>query len=244
MLFRKTGLVLLFVSFVLSPLFSQTEFSTKHDSVNKPYGVFRYYDEDGKPTAVTTFEKDGKSCHTIMYHRTGQLMGKGKYVNELRDSVWEMYSIDTLVARESYLAGKKNGTCYTYYQGAGVLEMTTWKKGIQDGPWKIYREDGHLKGEGNYVNGCLEGIVRYYCPDGQLRIQCSYHACLPDGEWVFYKCGSTKIDHKLKYKNGNIIGDPGFDPGKELQKGLEEFKDRNEQEHQGGPGKKETDGGY
>jgi antitoxin component YwqK of YwqJK toxin-antitoxin module len=273
--FRRHYLLLFICSFLFLKGWSQTEFGTKHDSINwvdakgmkqgkfrktdksgkkvyegmfrnnKPVGTFHYFDEDGAVTAISVFAKDGKSCNTKMFHRNGNVWAKGKYIDEKRDSVWTIYSSDTLlVSRESYLAGKKNGKSITYFPNGGVAEESTWKAGVEEGLWKTYSMEGAVKGEGTYVNNCLEGIVKYYCPDGQIRIQCVYHDCLPHGQWLFYKCGSLKIDHIVVYKNGNLIGKPGVDVDKLIKEGLEEFKEKNELEHGGGePGKDGGNGG-
>jgi antitoxin component YwqK of YwqJK toxin-antitoxin module len=214
---------------------------------DKPYGKFRYFDEDGKLTAVSVFSKDAKSCNTTMYHRNGAVWAKGKYVGHdsvwKRDSVWTIYSSDTLlVSRDSYKLNKKNGLCITYFSTGIVAEQTTFKDGKKDGTWKEFYPDGQLYGEGTYVNDCNEGIFNYYCAEGQLRIQGPYHNCLKHGQWIFYKCGSQKPDHIIIYKNGEAIKG-GLDVDKLEKEGLEQFKDRNEQEHMGGPGKEDKDGG-
>ncbi|HEV7230202.1 MAG TPA: hypothetical protein VGO45_02675 [Bacteroidia bacterium] len=253
---------------------AQTEFKNTHDSINwvdskgmkqgkfrktdkdgktiyegyfrnnNPYGTFKYYDEDGKITAISVFSKDGKSCHTTMFHRTGNIWAKGKYVNQLRDSVWEFYSNDTLVRREGYLAGKQNGSSISYYHGGGIVDQSTWKNGVQEGLWKEYNPDGKLKGEGNYVNGCLSGLVIYYCAEGTKRVEAYYKDCLPEGEWKYYKCSTGEFQRSIKYKKGKLIGPPLHDLDKEIKQGLEENKERNEKEHQGDPGKEDKDGAY
>ncbi|HXC05757.1 MAG TPA: hypothetical protein VNZ86_13440 [Bacteroidia bacterium] len=250
---------------------AQTEFNTKHDSINwldskgmkqgkfrkndhngkpvyegyfrndKPYGIFHYFDEDGKVTAVTVFSKDAKSCHTTMFDRNGNVMAKGKYINQLRDSVWTFFNTDTqLVARETYLGGKKNGVCFNYFAGGGVVEESHWQNGIEVGDWKEYFSDGKLKGEGVYVNGCLDGKVTYYCAGGDKRIECYYKGCLPHGQWITYKCGSGAIDHIIKFKNGKLEGDPGIDLNKELQKDPL----LNQDEQNGNPPKPDVNDGF
>ncbi|MFI5151554.1 MAG: toxin-antitoxin system YwqK family antitoxin [Bacteroidia bacterium] len=254
-----------------SGLKAQTEFSSKHDSINwvdskglkqgkfrkadrngktiyegyfrndKPFGIFHYYDEDGKVTAISVFSKDAKSCHTTMFDRNGAIMAKGRYVNQLRDSVWTYFNADTqMVARETYLAGKKNGACYNYFAGGVIAELSHWEKGVEVGEWKEYNPDGKLKGEGVYVKGCLEGKVTYYCETGDKRVECYYKGCLPHGQWVFYKCGNGAVDHIVVFKNGKVIGDPGIDLNKLLQKNEE----LNRQDQEGGATKNDGNGGY
>jgi len=256
------------------PVWGQTEFGTKHDSINwvdskgmkqgkfrktdkngktiyegyfrndKPTGTFKYFDEDGALTAISLFARDGKSCNTTMYHRNGNVWVRGKYKGEVRDSVWTFFSSDTvLVSREAYLGGKKEGKSITYFVNGKVAEEYTYKGDIQEGPWKQYDSDGTLKAEGTFVKGCLEGVVTYYCPAGQKRIVANYHNCLPDGKWYFYKCGIEKVDHIDEFKNGNLQGKPNIDVDKLIKDGLEENKEKNELEHNGGPPQKgENDG--
>ncbi len=270
LLFFTLGLLLCLVS----ELSAQSEFTIKHDSINwvdskglkqgkfrkndrngkpvyegyfrndKPYGIFRYFDEDGKTMAITVFSKDAKSCHTTMFDRNGSVMAKGKYINQLRDSIWVFYNSDTvLVARETYLVGKKNGVCYNYFAGGKIAEESHWKNGVQEGHWKEYTASGTVKGEGDYINGCPEGKVTYYFDTGEKRVDCYYKGCLAHGQWMFYKAGSGEVDHIVIYKEGRVIGGTGIDVNEEMKKGLEEFKEKNEQEHLGGPPKDDGNDG-
>jgi antitoxin component YwqK of YwqJK toxin-antitoxin module len=271
---RLFFIIILLFYFGSDYISAQTEFKNAHDSINwvdskgmkqgkfrktdkdgktiyegyfrnnNPYGTFKYFDEDGKITAINVFSKDGKSSHTKMFHRNGNIMAKGKYLNQLRDSVWEFYSEDTLVSREGYLGGKKNGISITYFKGAGILEQSTWKNGVEEGPYKEFYPDGKLKKEGNYVNGCLSGIVIYYCENGNKHLRAVYKDCLPEGDWLYYKCGTGEFYRKVHYKKGKVIGPPLHDIDKQMKEGLEENKERNEKEHEGGPGKEDKDGAY
>ncbi len=266
MKFSSSYLILILCLGWFLPVSGQTEFGTKHDSINwvdskgmkqgkfrktdkngktvyegtfrndKPIGTFKYYDEDGALTAISLFSRDGKSCNTTMYHRNGNVWVKGKYKSQERDSVWTFFSSDTvLVSREAYVGGKKEGKSITYFVNGKVAEEYTFKGNIQEGPWKQYDSDGTLKAEGTYLKGCLEGIVTYYCPAGQKRIVANYHNCLPDGKWFFYKCGILKEDHIDEFKNGKLLGKPNIDIDKLIKDGLEENKEKNELEHNGGP---------
>jgi antitoxin component YwqK of YwqJK toxin-antitoxin module len=268
----KLAWILFLIGFwgLSSGLRAQTEFGSKHDSINwvdskglkqgkfrksdrngkpvyegyfrndKPYGIFHYFDEDGKITAVSVFSKDAKSCHTTMFDRNGSVMAIGKYINQLRDSVWTFFNSDTeMVARETYLAGKKHGVSYNYFNGGRISEESHWKNGVEEGPWKEYNPDGKLKGEGVYINGCLEGKVSYYYVTGEKRVECYYKGCLPNGQWVFYKVNGT-VDHILKFQNGKVIGDPGID----LNKLMEKDPELNKEEDGAPPKNTPNDGGF
>jgi antitoxin component YwqK of YwqJK toxin-antitoxin module len=264
-------------SLAMNSAWAQPEFTTKHDSINwvdakgmkqgkfrkadrngktvyegyfrnnHPYGTFTYFDEDGQVTAVSVFAKDGKSCHTKMFDRDGMLMGKGKYVNELKDSVWLFYSSDTIITRESYTGGKQNGPSIKYFHNGSIADQSVWKNGVQEGPWKQFNDNGSMRGEGNYVNGCLDGQAIYYAGMGVKRVVGNYKNCLKDGNWVWLKPDGT-IERNVLYKNGDVIGGQPINFDKLLKDGLEEFKDRNEKEHGGGIApendKNKDDGGY
>lgn len=56
-----------------------------------PYGEFKGYYYTGELATVQVYSADGKTKWVKMYHENGYIMGKGKYVNELRDSVWQFF---------------------------------------------------------------------------------------------------------------------------------------------------------
>jgi antitoxin component YwqK of YwqJK toxin-antitoxin module len=137
---------------------------------------------------------------------------------------------------------------YTYFHNGKIAEEFTWKNGVKEGHWIQYNDDGSKRGEGNYVKGCLDGLVIYYAGKGVKRIEANYKNCLPDGIWLWLKPGTEAIERKIIYKNGNVVGGQPIDWEKELKKGLEENKERNEKEHGGSSSpqneKGKDDGGY
>src|SRR5690606_34958299 len=58
---------------------------------DKPIGKFVYYYQTGDVEAIITFLPDGKTAYSKMYHESGYLMAKGKYINQLKDSTWMYY---------------------------------------------------------------------------------------------------------------------------------------------------------
>jgi antitoxin component YwqK of YwqJK toxin-antitoxin module len=87
---------------------------------NKPIGVFKhYYPGDTAKRAVTYYKDGGKIAYTSLYHqRTGKIMAKGKYINELKDSVWNFYDeAGVLISKDVYKLGKKDGKCLVFFAG-------------------------------------------------------------------------------------------------------------------------------
>ncbi len=274
---RRISFFLILSCFALNSALAQPEFTAKHDSINwvdakgmkqgkfrtvdrngktidegyyrnnKRYGTFTNFNEDGKVIAIRVFSKDGKSCQAKMFDSEGLLMGKGKYINELRDSVWLFYSADTVILKETYKAGKKNGPAVVYFHNGKIADQSVWKNGIQEGPWIQFNDNGSKRGEGNFVNGCQDGPFIYYAGMGVKRLEANYKNCLPEGTWNYLKPNGI-VERTVQYKHGDVIGGQPIDFEKMLKDGLEEFKDRNDKEHGGGTtpstDKNNDDGGY
>src|SRR5437016_3114141 len=78
---------------------------------DKPQGLFIYYypNSDSVHTKMD-FGQDGKVAYAQLFHYTGKLQAKGKYINEQKDSTWNFYDDKgTLLSAEVYVNGKKDG---------------------------------------------------------------------------------------------------------------------------------------
>ena len=59
---------------------------------NKPQGIFYYYYPGTDSVhSKSEFRQDGKIAYVTMYHLTGKIEAKGKYLNEEKDSVWTFF---------------------------------------------------------------------------------------------------------------------------------------------------------
>ncbi|MDA7804300.1 hypothetical protein N8987_07005, partial [Crocinitomix sp.] len=47
-----------------------------------PVGQFTYYYESGKVKIIMNYLPDGKTSYAQMYHETGYMMARGKYLNQ------------------------------------------------------------------------------------------------------------------------------------------------------------------
>ncbi|MBS1634667.1 MAG: toxin-antitoxin system YwqK family antitoxin [Bacteroidetes bacterium] len=170
---------------------------------DKPQGLFKYYYPNDSLRAKMFFVKDGKISYATLYHpSTAKKMAYGKYVGEVKDSVWTYYDESgTLISRDKYVMGKKDGTCYVYYPDGVVSEERNYKLDVQHGAFKQYYNNKALKGEGNYVNGQMEGKNAYYYPNGTAAASGYYKGGTKNGPWI-YKDKDGKITKKELYKYG------------------------------------------
>jgi antitoxin component YwqK of YwqJK toxin-antitoxin module len=186
---------------------------------DKPVGVFKYYYPFDTVKAIIDFKADGRTSYAKLFHPNGKLMAKGKYIGEsIKDSVWLYYDeTGTLLSKDSYALGKKNGTCYVYLPDGKVSEERNYKADLQHGPFKQYFDGKKIKGEGTYVNGKMEGKNAYYYPNGVPAALGYYKNGNKTGPWIYKNMEGKITEKELYLENGNLA-----DPKK-----TEEFFNKN-----------------
>ena len=175
---------------------------------DKPYGVFKYYYEDGTLKAVTVFSDDGVIARTKTYFPTGQLMAEGKYINRQKDSTWLYYSdIDScLIATEEYKRGVLDGKSISYYpKTKQPAQILNYKNGLKNGEFKKFFQDGKLMTEGTYKNDSLEGEFTLYYHNGKIELKGWYKAGRETGNWQYYdENGNPVSEDEYKKEKGKM----------------------------------------
>jgi antitoxin component YwqK of YwqJK toxin-antitoxin module len=198
---------------------------------NKPVGKFKYYYPNDSIQAIMNFKDGGKIAYAKLFHPTGKRMGEGKYIKEIKDSVWLFYDeAGVLISKDKYVMGKKDGVSYVYLPDGAVAEERHYKMDVQHGPFKQYFDGKKLKGQGNYVNGNLEGRVAYYFPNGVEVAAGFYKNGQKTGPWI-YKDEKGKIKEKEYYKDGKLAS----------KKETDEFFAKNKPKETPVPEQKKTD---
>ncbi|MCE3229115.1 MAG: hypothetical protein K0S32_3666 [Bacteroidetes bacterium] len=171
---------------------------------NKPVGKFKYYYPNDSVQAIMSFRDGGNAAYAKLFHPTGKRMAEGKYIKEIKDSVWLFYDeAGILISKDKYVNGKKDGISYVYLPDGAVAEERNYKLDVQHGPFKQYFDGKKLKGQGNYVNGNLDGRTAYYFPNGIEVAAGFYKNGQKIGPWI-YKDEKGKIKEKEYYKNGKL----------------------------------------
>ena len=203
---------------------------------NKPVGFFKhYYPGDTAKRAITFYKDGGKIAYASLYHQvTGKLMAKGKYINELKDSVWNFYDeTGALISKDNYKLGKKDGKCLVYLPDGKLAEEKTFKNDLPDGPFKQYFDGTLIKAEGKYVNGKMDGKVTYYYPSGKFAATGIYKNGNKEGVWL-YNDSNGKPKEKELYRNGVQV------TGKEADEYFKKNKTAGESPAESKPGAKTT----
>ena len=113
-------------------------------------------------------------------------------------------SMDDLVQRDGLYYEKYTDAPFT----GNVIGQQQGKisKGIQNGEWIEYWENGQLEGKRNYKNGKVEGEYLKYYENGQLKYKSNHKDGKQDGEWLYYY-DNGQLQFKSNYKDGKKDGE-------------------------------------
>lgn len=185
---------------------------------NKPFDKFIYYYPNGIQSAISVFENEGAISRTTMFDIEGTPMGYGKYINQQKDSTWTYFENNTVVNRENYQNGKREGLRIVYYENGNVYEEYTYVSDIEDGLWTMYYATGSTKATCNYVAGNRDGKITYYHSDGSPETIGYYKNAVKNGFWRYYDHRGV-VSKEVYYKNDKIILE-----GKDIKEELDKLK--------------------
>jgi antitoxin component YwqK of YwqJK toxin-antitoxin module len=181
---------------------------------NKPQGVFYYYYSNSDSVrSKSDFRQDGKIAYVTMYHISGQMLAKGKYVNEQKDSVWNFYDtiMGTLLSTDIYVNGKKNGISKVYFPNGAVSEERNYKNDLLEGPFKqLFDDKKGIRAEGTYLANEYNGKCSWYYPNGVAAAQGFYEKGVKKGVWL-YKTEKGTIKEKEVWQNGKQLNQKEMD---------------------------------
>jgi antitoxin component YwqK of YwqJK toxin-antitoxin module len=204
---------------------------------DKPYGLFTYFDTDGKKMTEMNFSKDGVVAYAKMYYVDGKLQAEGKYINQKKDSVWNFYNVDGLfLSTENWVNGKKDGKSVVYHPGTKQpASITIFKNGLEEGEYVEYYLDGQIKMKATYVTGNLEGTATWYFADGRINILGAYQHAVKHGKWTYYNADGT-VKGTETWTFGKLTSQETLIKPDDLYKTIENPQDPNHDANPGGGG--------
>jgi antitoxin component YwqK of YwqJK toxin-antitoxin module len=171
---------------------------------DKPLGEFKYYDTAGSMQKKVDHENG--ASYFIGFHKTGEVMVVGKYIDQKRDSTWNTYDVEGYKkSTEFFINGLKNRVSYVYYPNGQIAEEKAFFNDFENGKWIKYSIDGKMKMEAIYENGGLEGKAVYYRSNGKRSISGFYYHGTRNGVWLYFGADGKKIEKKEKYDKGKRI---------------------------------------
>lgn len=172
---------------------------------NKPNGKFKYYFPNGKQKAIVTYYKNGTVSYALLYHESGQPMAEGKYIGQIKDSVWVYYDAGgRKSAEENYVKGKKNGTAKVFFDDGSLAEVSNWEMDLQQGDMMAYYENGQVRIKAFYKDGNFDGEYVKYYKSGKTLAKGKFANAVKTGQWTFYHSNGS-IDYKELWKDGKLV---------------------------------------
>lgn len=183
---------------------------------DKPVGKFLYWYETGEPQTVLTYT--GNGAYSKTYNKNGKISARGKYVNQLKDSVWVFYDEKGRVrSKNSYKEGLLDGEQVTYNFKGKLMEVIHYKDDKKHGKWTQFYPGGKLKVEGYWDMGYPSGKITYYREEGTYEMRGQYKFGERNGWWRYYD-DNGKEEKKVYYRYGEKL------EGKALETYLENVR--------------------
>jgi len=169
----------------------------------KPGSNLYYYHPNGKVMAVHRFEKSVDRVQAQIFNEEGELMSRGLYLKQKKDSVWTFYDKEGAVtSRELYKNDLKDGKSFVYYPGSEKLvEESNFKAGKLEGEQLQFFPNGKKRSQGNYMADKREGKFIEWTDSGAKDTEGEYKAGLKTGLWSYY-LPTGRLEKRVKYENG------------------------------------------
>ncbi len=179
---------------------------------DKPIGTFIYYFTTGKKKAQVTYINPN-TTYTIMFHENEEILAQGKFINQLKDSTWNIYSPSGKISIiENYTNGILNGERLVFYPLGNsitkknqVSQKQYYLNGKLNGKQVEYFDNGKTWRESNYQNGIKEGEELTYNPYGYLEIRDFYVHGDKNGWCYAYDSIGNNVTSKVYFKYGTRL---------------------------------------
>jgi antitoxin component YwqK of YwqJK toxin-antitoxin module len=172
--------------------------STGSYSKDKPIGIHRFYDEQGKITGGKIYDDTGdilsegiineegsKEGEWKDYYPTGEVRGSGVYKNNQQSGKWSFFYRNGKKEQEgTYLRGLYDGKWTWYYDNGNIWREESYFNGREDGESVEYDIQGNIITKGEYINGEKEGPWFYKVNDHTEEGK--YQTGLKSGIWKYY----------------------------------------------------------
>ncbi len=170
-----------------------------------PAGKFERYSNKGKLSSTLFYTPGNEVVNAQLFHSNGQVLAKGNYINQKKDSLWTFYRKDGLLFSEGlYLNGELNGDYKEFYKNGKLHFHKNYKNGVEHGSLKEFYENGNVRSKKTYVNGLPEGAFVSYYTNGVYKVMGKYSNGRKQGTWKFYTT-KLKIEKEERYQGGSLI---------------------------------------
>lgn len=171
---------------------------------DKPVGRMKRFYPNGQLMALMDFVAGSDSADAQLFDETGNLMAKGRYVDQKKTGSWNYFADSKVVSTENYSDGVKNGPAKRFYKTGELLEESNWKNGQLDGSYKAYFNDGKVYMECTYSDGQRNGPFQIWQSNGTPELDASYSYDARDKDWKYFD-QSGNLRFTLKFDKGKLL---------------------------------------
>jgi antitoxin component YwqK of YwqJK toxin-antitoxin module len=175
---------------------------------NEKDGLWTTYSVDGKLLRIENFKKGLHEGITVEIDQRGYLASETYYVNNLIEGTAKKFFYGTNPASLiDYIHGKLNGKKKLYYENSAgkLMEESTYKDDIKNGPSNFYLISGDPIAEYNYVDNLLQGVQKSYYPGKKIMSEQEFTDNLENGFYKeYYESGIKKSEGS--YLKGQLNG--------------------------------------
>jgi antitoxin component YwqK of YwqJK toxin-antitoxin module len=160
--------------------------------------VWVFYNESGDTTEKVSYVLGKRNGYTVTFNTSevkdpmqrGHILSRELYVNDNKEGWSYSYYPDGKVKEESlYTNNKRNGVTNEYDPNGVLITVMTYKngfltdreklnrkddKGLKQGIWRTYYENGKIKSEAYYVNDLLSGQYKEFDENGNIKVKLQY----------------------------------------------------------------------
>ena len=166
-------------------------------------GTFKHYYENGDLKSITVY--GGIRVQSEVYYNGGQIMAKGIFIDQKKDSTWLYYDkAGWLSLKEDYKSGLKSGSSISYYPDGSIAVDQIYSNDLESGPFIMYYGNGNKELEGVYMSGNFNGPFTNYYDSGKKMQSGDYNNGKRDGMWLFFNPNGM-LKTVIHYKNGVVI---------------------------------------
>ncbi len=189
--------------------------------------VWVFFNESGDTLQKVSYVLGKRNGYTVTFntentsdpmHR-GRIISRELYVNDRKEGISHYYFPSGKIKEETaYTNNKKNGISKEYDEKGTLITLLTYKngfltererlnrtddKGLKQGLWRTYYEDGRIKTEAYYENDKLSGAYKEYDMNGDIALLLQYTKGV-----LIEKEDSTGLDVEIRNNyddQGNIV---------------------------------------
>lgn len=138
-------------------------------------GEWKTYFKNGRLASVENYKNDTLNGPRIFYFPDGQCQSRMNYKMGIQVDSFFFYSSNGKVSHQGF----------------------SNPQGKDEGPFKIYHDNGQLSQIGQYVNGYMDGEFRSFYKSGKLKEVQYYKMNKKTGTWIqLSEAGDTiKVEH-------------------------------------------------